>query len=88
MKKRQTKNDMRPMIFEEKEVRRLWHNEKWYFVITDIVQILTESKDAQGYIKDIRRRDPELSTGWGQIATLLINLGSRTSQIKTPYNNA
>ena len=79
MKKRQIKNDTRPMIFEEKEVRRSWHNEKWHFVITDIVQILTESKDVQGYIKDIRRRDPELFTGWGQIATPLINLGSRTS---------
>ena len=71
MKKRQIKNDMHPTIFEEKEVRRTWHNERWYFVIIDIVQILTESKDAQGYIKDMRRRDPELSTGWGQIATPL-----------------
>jgi len=24
-----------------------------------------------GYIKDMRRRDPELSKGWGQIATPL-----------------
>ena len=71
MKKKSTQTNMHPTIFEEKEVRRTWYNEKWYFVITDIVQILTDSKDAQGYIKDMRRRDPELSTGWGQIATPL-----------------
>ena len=71
MKKNKTQNNISPTIFEEKEVRRVWHDEKWYFVITDIVQILTDSKDAQGYIKDMRRRDIELSTGWGQIATPL-----------------
>lgn len=69
--KKQSKNRA-VTIFEEKEVRRTWYNEKWYFVITDIVQILTDSKDVQGYIKDMRRRDSELSTGWGQIATPLI----------------
>ena len=71
MKQKKPQNNMYPTIFEEKEVRRVWHNEKWHFVIIDIVQILTDSKDAQGYIKDMRRRDPELSTGWGQIATPL-----------------
>ena len=64
-------SNLHPTIFEEKEVRRTWHNEKWHFVIADIVQILTDSKDVQGYIKDMRRRDTELSTGWGQIATPL-----------------
>jgi len=64
-------SNIHPTIFEEKEVRRTWHNEKWHFVIADIVQILTDSKDVQGYIKDMRRRDTELSTGWGQIATPL-----------------
>jgi len=36
MKKRQTKNDIHPMIFEEKEVRRVWHNEQWYFAVVDV----------------------------------------------------
>jgi len=29
---------------------------------------LTDSADPQGYVKDMRRRDPELAKGWGQIA--------------------
>ena len=41
------------------------------FCIVDIVQILTDSVQPEGYIKDMRRRDNELSKGWGQIATPL-----------------
>lgn len=70
MKRKKIQN-ITPTIFEETEVRREWHSEQWFFCIVDVVQILTESKDAQGYIKDMRRRDGELSKGWGQIATPL-----------------
>ncbi len=59
------------VFFEAKEVRRVWHDEQWYFVIVDVVKILTDSIQPEGYIKDMRRRDEELSKGWGQIATPL-----------------
>lgn len=58
-------------LFEEREVRRTWYDNQWYFVIVDVVQILTDSIQPDGYIKDMRRRDEELSKGWGQIATPL-----------------
>jgi hypothetical protein len=58
-------------IFEWKEVRKVLHNNEWFFVILDIVEVLTDSKDPSGYIKDMRRRDGEISKGWGQIATPL-----------------
>lgn len=58
-------------IFEGKSVRKVWHKEEWWFVIEDIVSVLTDSKDPKGYIKDMRRRDESLSEGWGQIATPL-----------------
>ena len=37
----------------------------------DVISVLTDSVQPDGYIKDMRRRDPELSKGWGQIATPL-----------------
>ena len=40
-------------------------------MIVDVVSVLTESVQPEGYIKDLRRRDPELAKGWGQIATPL-----------------
>jgi len=59
------------ILFQEKQIRRVWHNEEWWFVIVDVVEALAESKNPAGYVKDMRRRDPELSKGWGQIATPL-----------------
>lgn len=44
------------------------HNNEWWFVIADVVDVLTGSADPTGYIKDMRRRDEALSKGWGQIA--------------------
>jgi DNA-damage-inducible protein D len=59
-------------LFQRKQVRRTIHNNEWWFVIADAVAALTDSIDPQGYIKDMRRRDPELAKGWGQIATPLL----------------
>ena len=58
-------------IFRKREIRKTIHNNEWWFVIVDVVAALTDSVQPDGYIKDMRRRDPELSKGWGQIATPL-----------------
>ena len=58
-------------IFRKREIRKIIHNNEWWFVIVDVVAALTDSVQPDGYIKDMRRRDPELSKGWGQIATPL-----------------
>jgi DNA-damage-inducible protein D len=58
-------------VFQEKAIRRTWHNEEWWFSIVDVVAVLTDSVQPEGYVKDLRRRDKELAKGWGQIATPL-----------------
>ena len=58
-------------IFQEQTIRRTWHNEEWWFAIVDVVAVLTDSVQPEGYVKDLRRRDKELAKGWGQIATPL-----------------
>ena len=58
-------------IFEEKEVKRTWYNEQWYFVINDVVNVLTQTTNVSDYIKKMRLRDRELGKGWGQIVTPL-----------------
>lgn len=70
MKKSKKIEKTKIAIFEGKKVRRVWHNDEWWFVIVDVVAVLTGSVDPFGYIKDMRRRDKEISKGWGQIATL------------------
>ncbi len=43
-------------IFENKNVRVLWseEEEKWYFSIVDIIQILTESNNSRRYWSDLK----------------------------------
>lgn len=42
--------------FEEKEVRRIWHNDQWYFSVTDIVAILSGSQNPRRYWSDLKRK--------------------------------
>ena len=51
------------ILFQEKNIRRTWHENKWWFVIEDVIVVLTNSNNPKQYIKDVRRRDPELSKG-------------------------
>ncbi|MBR5400154.1 MAG: Bro-N domain-containing protein [Bacteroidales bacterium] len=72
-------------LFEEKKVRTVWDDqeEKWYFSIVDVVQVLTDSSDVKQYIKKMRSRDPELSTRWGTICTPTKMLASDGKYYKT-----
>lgn len=58
-------------LFEEKEIRKTWKKNKWYFSIVDVVYALTESNDPKQYIKKLKSRDYELRNNWGTICTLL-----------------
>ncbi len=44
------------IVFQEKNIRRVWHNEEWYFSVVDVVQILTESNNPSRYWADLKRR--------------------------------
>ncbi len=58
-------------LFEDTKVRIVWDDEqeKYYFSVADIVQILTDSADVKQYIKRMRSRDAELDSRWGTICT-------------------
>ncbi|KKP90944.1 MAG: Prophage antirepressor [Parcubacteria group bacterium GW2011_GWA2_36_10] len=59
-------------LFHKQEIRKTIHNNEWWFVIVDVIAVLTGSIQPDGYLKDMRRRDVELNKGWGQIATPLV----------------
>ncbi len=60
-------------LFESKEIRSVWNkeDEKWYFVVEDVIAVLTDSSDPKQYVKRIRQRDEELAKGWVQIVPTL-----------------
>jgi DNA-damage-inducible protein D len=72
-------------LFESQQVRTVWNetDQKWYFVVVDVVKILTDSVNPSDYIKKIRKRDLELAKGWGQIVpTLSVETAGGKHQLK------
>ena len=58
-------------LFEEKEIRKTWKDNKWYFSVEDVVFVLTDSKDPKQYISKLRKKDELLGQGWVQIVHTL-----------------
>jgi len=60
-------------LFQENTIRSVFNeqDQKWYFAVVDVVQVLTDSKDVKQYIKKMRSRDQELNSNWGTICTPL-----------------
>lgn len=64
-------------VFQKKEIRRQLHKGEWWFVINDIVAVLTDSTDPGRYLRNLRSRDEEL-------AELFNSVDKGASQIETP----
>ena len=59
------------VVFQGKEIRRTWHDEEWWFVLEDVVLVLTESSDPKQYIQKMKQRDEFLAQGWVQFVHTL-----------------
>jgi hypothetical protein len=61
------------VLFEERQVRRVWSEaeQKWYFSVQDVLEILTGCADVKQYVKKLKSRDPELGANWGTVCTLV-----------------
>jgi hypothetical protein len=63
-------------LFEQKQIRSVWNDdeEKWYFSIIDVVQVLTESERARKYWSDLKsklkKEGSELSENIGHLKML------------------
>ncbi len=66
-----TKQNNELILFEEKPVRSIEHNGELYFVVNDVLQILTDTADVKSYWKNLTRKDDELREGRGKIYTPL-----------------
>jgi hypothetical protein len=54
-------------LFESTRVRSHWDaaQEKWYFSVVDVVEVLTDSINPTDYLKKLRKRDAELGSYLG-----------------------
>ncbi len=60
------------IVFKNQQIRRVFHENAWWFVITDIVAVLAETANPTQYVKRMRSRDKELSKAWGQVVVPLL----------------
>ena len=44
------------VVFKKKEIRRILHNDEWWFSIVDVCAVLTESADAGAYWRKLKQR--------------------------------
>jgi general stress protein 26 len=60
-------------LFEDKNIRVLWseEDEKWYFSVIDVIEVLTESPRPRKYWNDLKNKlsdeGSELSANIGQL---------------------
>lgn len=48
-------------LFQRKEVRKVFHHNEWWFVVVDVISVLTDSTNTGQYLKNLKARDEELS---------------------------
>ena len=58
------------VVFQDKKIRRIWHNNEWHFSVVDVVEALTDSPTPRQYwgkVKDREFVQLELSPIWVQL---------------------
>ncbi|MBL7817657.1 MAG: Bro-N domain-containing protein [Saprospiraceae bacterium] len=45
--------------FEGKEIRKIWHNEQWYFSVVDVIEVLTDSPKPKTYWAMMKKREAQ-----------------------------
>ena len=59
-------------LFEEKHIRKMWHNDEWYFSVVDVIEVLTDSPKPSNYWDTMKRRDPQISAICAEVAVGLV----------------
>lgn len=50
------------MPFEGKEIRKVWHEDQWFFSVIDVIEVLTDSPIPRNYWSILKKREPQLHT--------------------------
>jgi hypothetical protein len=65
------------VVFQDKNIRRIWHNDEWCYSVVDVVAVLTESEDPRNYWKVLKHR---LSHEGSEVVT-------KCNQLKLPASD-
>ena len=45
------------VVFQNKNIRRIWFNDEWYFSVIDVVEALTNSNNPRNYWSMLKKRE-------------------------------
>lgn len=75
-------NEIEPQLkislFNGKRIRKVIYNDEWYFSITDIVEVLTDSSNSRRYWSDLKRKLIE-DEGFAQLYEKIVQLKSEAT---------
>ncbi|MCB0594771.1 MAG: Bro-N domain-containing protein [Lewinellaceae bacterium] len=47
------------IVFQEKQIRRVWENDEWWFAVVDVIEVLTDSVKPRDYWYRLKKREKE-----------------------------
>ena len=69
------------VVFGAKQIRRVWHEEQWFFSVVDIIAVLTDSDNPRNYWNMMKARERKESEV--QLSTLCVQLKLTSSDGKS-----
>jgi len=72
-------------LFESKQISSEWNEseQKWYFAIIDVIEILTESNNPRRYWSDLKRKLN--AEGFSQLYDFIVQLKTQKVGTICPY---
>ena len=68
-------------LFEEKEIRKIYKNNNWYYNVNDVITFLTDSSNPNEYLRKLKQKDIELQKKWNNLS-ININMRSKDDKIR------
>lgn len=68
------------IVFQEKSIRRVLHNEEWYFSVIDVVGAIVEVKNQRRYWSDLKRKMK--NEGFDEVYEKIVQLKMKASDGK------
>ena len=50
------------IVFQDRSIRRLWHDDQWFYSVVDMVGVLSESDNPANYWRVLKHRELQLVT--------------------------
>lgn len=69
----QSDSDKALVVFQDKKIRRVWHDNEWFFSVVDVIAVLTDSPTPRQYWGKVKEREfvqVELSPMWVRLKLL------------------